>query len=155
VLPRPATSVRRSSCRPSCTSSCTSWPAPRWARRRWRSHRGRTDNRHPQLHESRTSVRRSGGYRPARPLVRARREGHRPALGREQGSGDSALDTGRRELYGYFVGLSGRLGKTYPSCSQLRQLLGFTLGCRNSGENDRCPGRITKAGSSTARWLLA
>ena len=32
---------------------------------------------------------------------------------------------------------------------------GLTPGCRNSGESDQRLGRITKAGSPAARWLLA
>jgi transposase len=33
--------------------------------------------------------------------------------------------------------------------------LGAQPGCRNRGENDQRLGRLTKAGSGMARWLLA
>jgi transposase len=43
----------------------------------------------------------------------------------------------------------------FPRAHSLANYWGLTPGCRNSGENDQRLGRITKAGSATARWLLA
>ncbi|MEM7316000.1 MAG: IS110 family transposase [Planctomycetota bacterium] len=47
----------------------------------------------------------------------------------------------------------GRVDRFPRSCS-LANYWGLTPGCRNSGEHQRT-GSITKAGSTTARWLLA
>jgi transposase len=46
-------------------------------------------------------------------------------------------------------------GFTAMSLACLANYWGLTPGCRNSGESDQRLGRITKAGSPTARWLLA
>jgi transposase len=43
----------------------------------------------------------------------------------------------------------------FPRSNSLANYWGLTPGCRNSGENNQRLGRITKAGSSLARWLLA
>ncbi len=43
----------------------------------------------------------------------------------------------------------------FPRARSLANYWGLTPGCRNSGENKHRLGRITKAGSSMARWLLA
>jgi transposase len=43
----------------------------------------------------------------------------------------------------------------FPRASSLANYWGLTPGCRNSGENNQRLGSITKAGSVTARWLLA
>src|SRR5712692_10219983 len=53
--------------------------------------------------------------------------------------------------------LACRVGRVerFPRAHSLANYWGLTPGCRNSGENDQRLGRITKAGSSTARWLLA
>jgi hypothetical protein len=53
--------------------------------------------------------------------------------------------------------LACRVGRIerFPRAHSLANYWGLTPGCRNSGENDQRLGRITKAGSSTARWLLA
>jgi transposase len=50
-----------------------------------------------------------------------------------------------------------RVGRVerFPRAASLANYWGLTPGCRNSGENDQRLGRITKAGSATARWLLA
>jgi transposase len=48
----------------------------------------------------------------------------------------------------------GRIGR-FPRAHSLANYWGLTPGCRNSGENKQRLGSITKAGSSTARWLLA
>jgi transposase len=50
-----------------------------------------------------------------------------------------------------------RVGRVerFPRSASLANYWGLTPGCRNSGENDQRLGRITKAGSATARWLLA
>ena len=48
----------------------------------------------------------------------------------------------------------GRIERSPRACS-LANYWGLTPGCRNSGENNQRLGSITKAGSSTARWLLA
>ena len=48
----------------------------------------------------------------------------------------------------------GRVGR-FPRASSLANYWGLTPGCRNSGENNQRLGRITKAGSHMARWLLA
>lgn len=55
------------------------------------------------------------------------------------------------------VSLACRVGRVerFPRAHSLANYWGLTPGCRNSGENDQRLGRITKAGSSTARWLLA
>ena len=53
--------------------------------------------------------------------------------------------------------LACRVGRVerFPRPQSLANYWGLTPGCRNSGENDQRLGRITKAGSATARWLLA
>ena len=60
---------------------------------------------------------------------------------------------------GYFtaVALACRVGRVerFPRARSLANYWGLTPGCRNSGESDQRLGRITKAGSPTARWLLA
>jgi transposase len=43
----------------------------------------------------------------------------------------------------------------FPRAASLANDWGLTPGRRNSGESDQRPGRITKAGSATARWLPA
>jgi transposase len=43
----------------------------------------------------------------------------------------------------------------FPRARSLANYWGLTPGCRNSGENSQRLGRITKAGSNIARWLLA
>jgi transposase len=43
----------------------------------------------------------------------------------------------------------------FPRAHSLANYWGLTPGCRNRGERDQPLRRITKAGSSTARWLLA
>src|SRR5262245_34091297 len=55
------------------------------------------------------------------------------------------------------LALTCRVGRVerFPRAHSLANYWGLTPGCRNSGENDQRLGRITKAGSSTARWLLA
>ena len=53
--------------------------------------------------------------------------------------------------------LACRVGdvKRFPRSNSLANYWGLTPGCRNSGESNQRLGRITKAGSSMARWLLA
>ena len=53
--------------------------------------------------------------------------------------------------------LACRVGRVerFPRSHSLANYWGFTPGCRNSGDNNKRPGSITKAGSSMARWLLA
>lgn len=53
--------------------------------------------------------------------------------------------------------LACRIGrvKRFPRARSLANYWGLTPGCRNSGENNQRLGRITKAGSNMARWLLA
>src|SRR5829696_3029500 len=55
------------------------------------------------------------------------------------------------------LSLACRVGRVerFPRADSLANYWGLTPGCRNSGENDQRLGRITKAGSATARWLLA
>jgi transposase len=55
------------------------------------------------------------------------------------------------------VALACRVGRVerFPRAHSLANYWGLTPGCRNSGENNQRLGRITKAGSSMARWLLA
>lgn len=55
------------------------------------------------------------------------------------------------------VSLACRVGRVerFPRAHSLANYWGLTPGCRNSGENNQRLGRITKAGSSMARWLLA
>ncbi len=53
--------------------------------------------------------------------------------------------------------LACRVGRVnrFPRACSLANYWGLTPGCRNSGENSQRLGRITKAGSNTARGLLA
>jgi len=53
--------------------------------------------------------------------------------------------------------LACRVGRVsrFPRACSLANYWGLTPGCRNSGENKQRLGRITKAGSNMARWLLA
>ena len=55
------------------------------------------------------------------------------------------------------LSLACRVGRVdrFPRARSLANYWGLTPGGRNSGEADQRLGRITKAGSSTARWLLA
>ena len=55
------------------------------------------------------------------------------------------------------ISLACRVGRIerFPRAHSLANYWGLTPGCRNSGEDNQRLGRITKAGSSTARWLLA
>jgi transposase len=55
------------------------------------------------------------------------------------------------------MSLACRVGRVerFPRAHSLANYWGLTPGCRNSGESDQRLGRITKAGSSPARWLLA
>jgi transposase len=55
------------------------------------------------------------------------------------------------------MSLACRVGRVerFPRAHSLANYWGLTPGCRNSGANNQRLGRITKAGSSTARWLLA
>jgi len=55
------------------------------------------------------------------------------------------------------MSLACRVGRVerFPRAHSLANYWGLTPGCRNSGENNQRLGRITKAGSTTARWLLA
>jgi len=52
---------------------------------------------------------------------------------------------------------SCRVGRVqrFPRPHSLANYWGLTPGCRNSGEHRQRLGRITKAGSNMARWLLA
>ena len=55
------------------------------------------------------------------------------------------------------VALASRIGRVqrFPRARSLANYWGLTPGCRNSGESAQRLGRITKAGSGMARWLLA
>jgi transposase len=55
------------------------------------------------------------------------------------------------------MSLACRVGRVerFPRAHSLANYWGLTPGCRNSGESDQRLGKITKAGSPTARWLLA
>lgn len=55
------------------------------------------------------------------------------------------------------VGLACRVGLVdrFPRSHSLANYWGLTPGCRNSGDNNKRLGSITKAGSGMARWLLA
>jgi transposase len=55
------------------------------------------------------------------------------------------------------MSLACRVGNVerFPRAHSLANYWGLTPSCRNSGESDQRLGRITKAGSPTARWLLA
>jgi transposase len=55
------------------------------------------------------------------------------------------------------VSLACRAGRVerFPRAHSLANYWGLTPGCRNSSEDNQRLGRITKAGSSMARWLLA
>lgn len=54
------------------------------------------------------------------------------------------------------VTLSCRIAgiERFPRPRSLANYFGLTPGCRNSGENDKRLGHITKAGSGMARWVL-
>ena len=64
---------------------------------------------------------------------------------------------GRRLAEFTATSLACRVGRVerFPRARSLANYWGLTPGCRNSGESDQRLGRITKAGSSMARWLLA
>jgi transposase len=55
------------------------------------------------------------------------------------------------------LALACRIGRVerFPRAHSLANYWGLTPGCRNSGENNQRLGIITKAGITTARWLLA
>jgi transposase len=55
------------------------------------------------------------------------------------------------------ISLACRIGRVqrFPRACSLANYWGLTPGCRNSGEHNQRLGRITKAGSNVARWLLA
>ena len=55
------------------------------------------------------------------------------------------------------VALTCRVGRVqrFPRSRSLANYWGLTPGCRNSGDDNKRLGSITKAGSSMARWLLA
>src|SRR5271167_3706130 len=55
------------------------------------------------------------------------------------------------------MSLACRVGRVerFPRAHSLANYWGLTPGCRNSGEDNQRLGRITKAGSAMARWLLA
>jgi transposase len=55
------------------------------------------------------------------------------------------------------IALACRVGRVerFPRSHSLANFWGLTPGCRNSGDNNKRLGSITKAGSSMARWLLA
>ncbi len=55
------------------------------------------------------------------------------------------------------IALACRVGRVerFPRSHSLANYWGLTPGCRNSGENNKRLGSITKAGSSMARWLLS
>jgi transposase len=55
------------------------------------------------------------------------------------------------------MGLACRVGRVerFPRSHSLANYWGLTPGCRNSGDNNKRLGSITKAGSTMARWLLA
>ena len=55
------------------------------------------------------------------------------------------------------ISLACRIGRVerFPRARSLANYWGLTPGCRNSGESGQRLGRITKAGSGMARWLLA
>jgi transposase len=55
------------------------------------------------------------------------------------------------------LALQSRVGRIerFARAHSLANYWGLTPGCRNSGENQQRLGKITKAGSTTARWLLA
>ena len=65
------------------------------------------------------------------------------------------LDAGDQLFHSDVADLSHRSSATISSYVQSCELLGLTPGCRNSGEHSQRLGRITKAGSNIARWLLA
>ncbi len=55
------------------------------------------------------------------------------------------------------IALACRVGRVerFPRSHSLANYWGLTPGCRNSGDNTKRLGSITKAGSSMARWLLS
>src|SRR5262249_20530 len=55
------------------------------------------------------------------------------------------------------LSLACRVGRVerFPRAHSLANYWGLTPGCRNSGENNKRLGSITKAGSANARWILA
>ena len=75
------------------------------------------------------------------------------------GTSDEAVLLSSMPGVGHFTAtaLACRVGRVqrFPRSRSLANYWGLTPGCRNSGEKDQQLGRITKAGSSMARWLLA
>ena len=55
------------------------------------------------------------------------------------------------------IALASRVGRVerFPRSHSLANYWGLTPGCRNSGDNKKRLGSITKAGSSIVRWLLS
>jgi transposase len=91
--------------------------------------------------------------------VQGRRKEPEQVIARRCGVSAGAVPLASVPGVRYFTAVSlacrvGRVGR-FPRARSLANYWGLTPGCRNSGENSQRPGSITKAGSSTARWLLA
>jgi len=91
--------------------------------------------------------------------VQGRRQELEQVIARRCGVSAEAVLLSSMPGVGYFtaVALACRVGRVerFPRAHSLANYWGLTPGCRNSGENNRRLGGITKAGSSMARWLLA
>jgi transposase len=91
--------------------------------------------------------------------VQGRRKELEQVIARRCGVSAEAVLLSSMPGVSYFtaVSLACRVGRVerFPRAHSLANYGGLTPGCRNSGENNQRLGRITKAGSSMARWLLA
>jgi transposase len=91
--------------------------------------------------------------------IQERRRELEEVIAKRCGVSDAAMLLASMPGVGYFtaVSLACRIGRIerFPRAHSLANYWGLTPGCRNSGENNQRLGRITKAGSSIARWLLA
>jgi transposase len=92
-------------------------------------------------------------------LVQERRKELEQVIAGRCGVSEEAVLLSSMPGVSYFtaVSLACRVGRVerFPRAHSLANYWGLTPGCRNSGENNQRLGRITKAGSSMARWLLA
>jgi transposase len=80
-------------------------------------------------------------------------------LAQRCGTSEAAALLGSMPGVGHYTAtaLACRVGRVerFPRGRSLANYWGLTPGCRNSGENNKRLGSITKAGSGMARWLLA
>lgn len=91
--------------------------------------------------------------------VRQRLQELEEVLAERCGTTEDAILLSSMPGVGHFTAtaLTCRVGRVqrFSRAHSLANYWGLTPGCRNSGENNQRLGRITKAGSGMARWLLA